>query len=117
MKFIVDAQLPLKLARYLEWRGVDVLHTDNLPNKERTSDEEIRKLSLTKNCIVITKDIDFLDSFYVKGIPPKLLLVTTGNIDNKELLQLFENHLSDILNMFKEFNFIELTNFEIIGHE
>lgn len=64
MKFIVDAQLPLSLSKYLEKRGFDVIHTDDLPNKEFTTDNEIREISVKEERIVITKDSDFLDSYY-----------------------------------------------------
>lgn len=32
MKFLVDAQLPLRLARYLREAGHDVVHTRELPD-------------------------------------------------------------------------------------
>jgi len=83
MRFIIDAQLPFALSKYLEQKGFDVIHTDDLPNREYTTDNEIREISVKENRIVITKDADFLDLFYVNSIPPKLLLVSIGNIKNK----------------------------------
>jgi len=77
VKFIVDAQLPVSLSKLLQNKGFDAIHTDDLPNKELTTDDEIRDISLNEGRIIITKDSDFLDSYYVKGIPEKLLLVTT----------------------------------------
>lgn len=117
MKFIIDAQLPYSLSKYLLNKGFDVVHTDDLPNKEFTSDNEIRQISLKENRIVITKNSDFLDSFYVKGIPPKLLLVSTGNIKNKALIGLFDLNIKKIIELFLDYSFIELDNFDIIGHE
>ena len=117
MKFIVDAQLPFALSRFLLKKGFDVIHTDDLPDKERTKDGEIRRISINENRIVITKDSDFLDSFYITGIPSKLLLVTTGNIKNSALLALFEKNINKIIELFKEYSFLELDNIEIIGHE
>jgi predicted nuclease of predicted toxin-antitoxin system len=38
MKFLVDAQLPFRLARFLESAGYDTIHTKDLPNKNATSD-------------------------------------------------------------------------------
>ncbi len=32
MKFLVDAQLPVKLCEWLRWKGHDVLHTSALPD-------------------------------------------------------------------------------------
>ena len=117
MKFIVDAQLPIVLSKYLEKKGYDVIHTDDLPNKEYTTDTEIRRIAVEEKRIVITKDADFVDSFYVKAVPPKLLLISTGNISNKTLLSLFESNISKINELFIDYSFVELSNNEIIGHE
>ena len=59
MRFIIDAQLPFALSKYLEQKGFDVIHADDLPNKEYTTDNEIREISVKENRIVITKDADF----------------------------------------------------------
>jgi len=59
MKFLIDAKLPFKLATNLRSKGFDILHTDELPNQERTTDREIRQISIEQNRIVITKDSDF----------------------------------------------------------
>lgn len=117
MRFLVDANLPFTLAQSLKARGYDVIHTDDLPNRERTKDSEIRKISTDQNRAVITKDTDFLDSHLINGIPPKLLLVTTGNIVNKALVQLFDNHFDTIINLFDSYDIIELNNEQIVGHE
>ena len=84
MKFLIDANLPFKLAKVLKEKGFDIIHTDDLPDKERTKDNEIRKVSVDQDRVIITKDSDFLDSHIVQGIPSKLLLITTGNIVNKD---------------------------------
>jgi predicted nuclease of predicted toxin-antitoxin system len=117
MKFLIDANLSFKLAKSLKDKGYDVIHTDDLPAKERTKDKEIRDISVTQNCIVITKDSDFLDSHLINGIPSKLLLVTTGNITNKALIHLFDNYFEKIIDLFKSYDLIELDNEQIIGHE
>lgn len=117
MKFIVDAQLPFALSKFLSKQGFDVIHTDDLPNREFTTDSEIREISIKEERIVITKDSDFLDSYYLKGIPRKLLLISTGNIRNKALLSLFESNLNTIIELLNTYSFIEIDNYEIIGHE
>lgn len=117
MKFFVDANLPFRLAIALKMKGYDVLHTDDLPNKERTTDKEIRKVSIEQDRIIITKDSDFLDSQLIQGIPKKLLLVTTGNIPNKELLTLFYKHFESVVQLFDLYDLIELDNNQITAHE
>jgi predicted nuclease of predicted toxin-antitoxin system len=45
------------------------------------------------------------------------LLVSTGNIKNKELLKLFDSNIKKVSELFLDFSFVELNNDEIIGHE
>lgn len=96
MKFLVDAQLPVRLARFLQVEGHDAIHTRDLPRKNQTTDTEINTVSIQENRIVISKDGDFLDSFLIRQEPHKLLLVTTGNITNAELETIFRNNLSNL---------------------
>ena len=117
MKLFVDANLSYKLAILLKSKGFDVLHTDNLPNKERTTDDEIRIVSVEQERIVITKDSDFLDSHLITGKPAKLLYISTGNIKNKNLMELIENHFDKIILLFEIYDLIELNNEGIIVHE
>jgi len=116
MKFIVDAQLPNGIAWILNNRGFDALHTDNLPDQERTTDNQIREIAVRENRVVVTKDSDFLDSHYIKNIPERLLLITTGNIRNKELYDLFANNLHQIIELFAACSCVEMDNTNIIGH-
>jgi predicted nuclease of predicted toxin-antitoxin system len=117
MKFFVDANLPLGLALRLRELGFDTIHTDDLPNKERTSDQEIRQVSIEQHRVVITKDSDFLDSHLIQGIPGKLLFITTGNIVNKDLLKLIEKYFETIIQLLDIYDLIEINNDEIIVHE
>ena len=117
MKFLVDANLPFRLALYLISKGYDVIHTDNLPFKERTTDKEIRKIAVEQDRIIITKDSDFLDSHLIQGIPGKLFFVTTGNITNKELLVLFENYFESVVQLLEIYDLIELNDDQLIVHE
>jgi predicted nuclease of predicted toxin-antitoxin system len=98
MKFLVDAQLPVRLARFLQASGQDAIHTKDLPQKNSTSDTQINDISIQQERIVITKDSDFVNSFLTIQKPYKLLLITTGNIKNSELKELFTHHLSTITN-------------------
>ena len=117
MKFIVDAQLPKALSDFLNSRGLDSIHTLDLPDKNRTKDWQISKLAIDEGRIVITKDVDFLESFIVKSEPRKLIIVKTGNISNAHLVNLFENNLTVILEMILRSNLLEISKTEIAEHE
>jgi predicted nuclease of predicted toxin-antitoxin system len=116
VKFLVDAHLPRRLARQLQAVGHDALHTLDLPSGNRTSDAEINAISASEQRIVGTKDSDFVDSFMLHHRPWKLLLVSTGNISNRELEQLFAANLTAIANGFITYDYVELNRTNIIFH-
>jgi len=115
MKFLVDAQLPYGIALFLRDKGFDVLHTNDLPDKERTTDSQIRRIATADNRIVITKDYDFVDSYILRKIPKKLLIIATGNIKNKKLFDLWRNNWEQIIHLFTTRNLIELNEYDVIA--
>jgi predicted nuclease of predicted toxin-antitoxin system len=117
VKFLVDAQLPIRLARLLQMSGYDVIHTRDLPGQNATRDSEINTISMQQERIVVTKDRDFLDSFLLRQQPYKLLLVTTGNITNTELVELFAKNLSQLADLFEQHSLIEINRDDIIVHQ
>lgn len=54
MKFLVDAQLPIRLARLLQEAGYDTIHTRELPQQNATPDSFINSISIQEERIVIT---------------------------------------------------------------
>jgi len=116
MKFIVDAQLPKRLASRLREKGFDAIHTLELPKGNRTADWEINELSIAEKRVVITKDADFVNSFLVSRKPYKLLLVSTGNIANRQLELLFDEHILEIINALQCFDYVEVTRASLIEH-
>jgi predicted nuclease of predicted toxin-antitoxin system len=116
MKFIVDAQLPRRLARDLAAAGHDVVHTLDLPLQNLTPDGEITALATKEDRVVITKDSDFVISFLLRGAPPKLLLISTGNISNDALSRLMAANLATLENAFAEHHFVELNTSTITVH-
>lgn len=93
MKFLVGAQPPARLARFLNGAGHDALHTSELPEGNRTADARIAEVADGEGRVVVTKDRDFRDRHLLTGSPRRLLSVATGNITNAALLALFEVNL------------------------
>lgn len=69
MRFLVDAQLPVRLARQFTAAGHDAVHTSVLPQGNRTSDIEIATLSDTEGRVVVTKDREFRDGHLLRQTP------------------------------------------------
>ncbi len=117
MKFMVDAQLSLRLAQLLQEAGYDTFHTSDLPQQNATSDSTINAISIQEKRVVITKDTDFVDSFLIIQQPHKLLLITTGNIKNSELEALFLANLATLTKLLTQHSYVELSRDTMIVHQ
>ncbi len=117
MKFLVDAQLPRRLALWLQQRGHEVVHTLDLAQQNRTQDPVLLALAKKDQRVLITKDTDFQITLELGHGPPKLLLVTTGNIHNDELLKLFSRHETTLIGLLEQHTFIELNRSQLIVHK
>ena len=116
MKWLLDAQLPRRLAALLIQRGHDATHTLDLPDGNASSDGQLLDVAEAQDRIIVTKDADFVNSFWLAEQPRSLLLVSTGNIGNRELEQLMDRHLDEIVEGFAGHSFLELDRAGIIIH-
>lgn len=116
MNFVVDAQLPRRIAAWLRGSGHEAIHTLELPEANRTSDAAITELADREQRVVITKDADFVESHILQGRPAKLLLISTGNISNRELEAILIPNLSALVAALQTSNFVELSRRGIMIH-
>ncbi len=114
MNFIIDARLPVKLLEVFSNHHSLCRHVMELPKQDKTPDKEIRDYADEYQMVIVKKDFDFYHRHMSLQRPAKLLLVTTGNIKNKQLLGLFNKNLKSILKAFEDCHFVELSNDKII---
>ncbi len=118
MKFLIDANLPMTLKNWLIDRGHDAIHTRDLPEKNLTEDIDIIRIADEQSRIVTSKDSDFQKYHILTNRPERILMITTGNIVNKELMKLFEQNFDTIESAFASGSkVVELNNTSIIIHE
>lgn len=116
MRILVDAQLPLRLAHLLASVGHDVVHSSELADGNRTTDQVLTALADREDRVVVSKDRDFEISHLLRRRPRRLLLVTTGNISNSELLGLFAQNLASLNQAFDQGCYVELSARAITIH-
>ncbi len=114
MKFLVDAQLPRKVAFFIVENDHDAIHTLDLPNKNATTDLEINKISISEKRIVISKDIDFYNRYLTKLEPYKLLYINTGNMSTQALISLLNKNFKNIIEELQFNSVVEITNESLI---
>jgi predicted nuclease of predicted toxin-antitoxin system len=89
VKFLVDNQLPAALARFLASRGVECQRVLDIDLAEAT-DIEIWAYACRNDCVVISKDEDFL---YLANAPrseARFIWIRFGNCRTKALLAAIE---------------------------
>lgn len=65
-------------------------HVDFIGLNVPVNDIEIWNYALENEYIIVTKDSDFLDLLEIKGFPPKIVLLKTGNNSSRALLELLK---------------------------
>ncbi|MFH5882985.1 DUF5615 family PIN-like protein [Halalkalibaculum sp. DA3122] len=65
---------------------------------------------------MISKDSDFLDNYILEGHSQELLVVSTENINNNDLIRLFQQNIETLRSLFEENTVIEIDEDEIQVH-
>ena len=103
LNFIIDTQLPPVLSAFFIRKGFNAIHTSKVrENGQYMTDAEIIEVATMRNQIIVTKDKDFVDYFFAKGYPPKVLQLQFGNIRNNELIDILEANVEEISKLFFE---------------
>lgn len=98
MIFWVDAQLPPSLAPWLTERfGVEASSRRFLGLRDAEDLEIFERARATGDVVVISKDSDFIELIAQRGVPPRLLWVTCGNLTNRRLREVFERLFVDAI--------------------
>jgi predicted nuclease of predicted toxin-antitoxin system len=63
---------------------------------EDASDDDIFEYARTNGFSIVTFDSDFIDLNTMRGIPPKIIWLRTGNLTTKSIVTLLEQHVETI---------------------
>ena len=85
MRFVVDAQLPPALARWLSAREHAAEHVADL-GLTGAADRSIWEYCVAADAAIITKDEDFAMRRAVVASGPAVVWIRCGNTSNRELL-------------------------------
>lgn len=89
MKFLVDAQLPPGLARWISSHGHDTTHVFDI-GLRAADDPVIWEHARAENAVIISKDEDFVDRSLLSETPVALIWIRKGNCSNQALMTWFE---------------------------
>ncbi len=94
MHFLVDAQLPPRLADWIRSKGHAARHVTEAMGF-RASDRSIVDAATSGGAVIVTKDSDFMG--LTDGPPPQILWVRIGNATNRVLIQRIAIEWADIV--------------------
>jgi predicted nuclease of predicted toxin-antitoxin system len=97
MKLLLDANLSWRMIAILKQHFDDCFHVDSIGLNVPAKDSEIWEFAQTNDLIIVTNDEDFIDFINVKGFPPKVILLKTGNQSKLFITNLLIQRKNDIL--------------------
>ena len=59
-------------------------------------DDMVWRLAKEHNCVLVTRDEDFLRLSIVRGAPPKVVWLAVGNCSNQEVIRLLRSRRQNI---------------------
>jgi predicted nuclease of predicted toxin-antitoxin system len=95
-RFLVDAQLPPALARWLVERQYIAEHVFDL-GMAGADDRDIWAYAQQVGAVIITKDEDFAERRARVGVGPSIVWVRVGNVSRRDLLTWFQFRLAVIV--------------------
>ena len=85
MRFLIDAQLPQRLARRLGELGHDAIHVADI-GLESASDAAVWNAAMERAAILLTKDQDFAIARAARDEGPTIVWIRIGNSSNDVLI-------------------------------
>jgi len=96
IRFLIDAQLPPALARWLTGQGYSAEHVFDFGG-DGTTDDEVWARSLQTGAVIVSKDEDFPLRATRGVICPQVIWVRAGNTSRAALIVWFGSLLPSII--------------------
>jgi predicted nuclease of predicted toxin-antitoxin system len=112
MKLLLDANLSWRMVAILQQHFEDCFHVDHIGLTVPAKDSAIWDYASKNNLIIVTNDEDFIDFMNVKGFPPKVVLLKTGNQSRLYITNLLIQRKEELLALSKssEFGLLEIVS-------
>lgn len=106
MRFLCDVHISYKLTKHLISLGFDSIHVNEILDKSETKDSDLCRFADQNNYVIVSKDSDFRDSYFVKQSPKRLIKINLGNIPNQQLINIFNDNIDLIQKLDSKINFL-----------
>lgn len=103
MKLLLDANISWRIAKPLCDVYPETTHILDF-FEHNAKDSKIWELAQTDGYTIVSNDEDFAERVIVKGWPPKVVLLKTGNQSNNYILELLKAKKLEIESFYKDQN-------------
>ena len=110
MKFLIDENITPDVVPIFKDCGLAAYHINELKSHkdQRVVDDQLRRLSIQKGYIIVTKDDDFVGSFVNRKVPDKVVFLY--GMQSKELvLERIRELVPRLKKWIEDHDFIEIT--------
>ncbi|MEI8043013.1 MAG: DUF5615 family PIN-like protein [Verrucomicrobiota bacterium] len=101
MNFLIDAQLPPALARWVGSQGHQATHVLDV-GLQAADDDPIWEHARKQTAVIVSKDEDFVDRWLLSDRPVPLVWIRKGNCSNQALLAWLEPLWPDTLKRLEQ---------------
>jgi predicted nuclease of predicted toxin-antitoxin system len=96
MKLLFDQNISFRIVRLLPDVFGDCFHVKSV-GLNNCNDERIWDFAREKGFTIVTFDADFFEISLIKGCPPKIIWLRTGNLTTSEIVKYFIKNYLNIL--------------------
>jgi len=111
LTLILDENLTPDLVAIFQKSGLKAYHVNQLKShaKQRIIDDQLRRLTIQKGYILITKDDDFVRSYVSRKVPNKMVFL--HGLDTKEeLIRRVTQIAPQLARLIEHYDFIEVNS-------
>ncbi len=101
MKLLLDENLSRRIIPFLQEAFPGSTQVALL-GMERASDRQVWEYARTNDFVIVSKDSDFYELSLVKGIPPRVVWLRTGNVTKSAITHLLVQNKDRLEQLFQE---------------
>ena len=95
MSLLFDQNISPRIVNHLSSEFPEAMHVRQV-SLEDSSDALIFEFAKKNNLTIVTFDSDFVDLNVVRGIPPKIIWLKTGNLTTRVVASLLNSNVESI---------------------
>lgn len=112
MKLLFDQNISFRVVKHIQSVFTEAKHVNDC-NLQNSSDRSIWNFARENGYSIITFDADYYDLVTLKGHPPKIIWLRTGNTSTSNLTKILQHHSEVIRSFVMDDNYKSISCLEI----